>query len=116
MDTSLKIKKYRKIILDYFQEKANVKAANLPDCENIVVSDTDGNHYQLLTIGWDGSRYIYSLSFHLDIAKDGKIWIQANWTDIDIAAVLVKLGVPKSDIVIGFYPEYSREETEYAVK
>lgn len=116
MDTKLKIEKYRKIILDYFQEKASIKAANLPDCENVVVTDTLQNHYQLLTMGWNGSRYIYALSFHLDIAQDGKIWIRANWTDIDIADVLVKLGVPKSDIVIGFYPEYAREETEYAVK
>ena len=116
MDTNLKIEKYRAIILAYFEKKASVKAANLPDCENVIVSDTAQNHYQLLTIGWSGSRYIYSLSFHLDIAADGKVWIRANWTDIDIADVLVKLGVPKSDIVIGFYPEYAREDTDYAVK
>ncbi len=116
MDTSLKIATYRDIILTYFEEKAAVKAANLPNCENVVIADTQKNHYQLMTIGWEESRYLHSLSFHLAIAADAKIWILANWTDIDIAIVLVKLGVPKSDIVIGFYPEYARDETEYALK
>jgi XisI protein len=51
---------------------------------------------------------------HLDI-KDGKIWIQWNGTEDDIAAELVALGVPKHDIVLGFHTPVLRQYTEYAV-
>ena len=39
---------------------------------------------------------------HMDIIN-GKIWAQRNSTEIDLGAVLTGQGVPKSDIVIGFY-------------
>ena len=53
-------------------------------------------------------------SEHLDI-KGGKIWIQWNGTEDDIAAELVALGVPKHDIVLGFHTPLLRQYTEYAV-
>jgi hypothetical protein len=48
-------------------------------------------------------------------AKDGKIWIQWNSTEVDIGQELVELGVPKKDIVVGFQPLYMRQMTEYAI-
>jgi XisI protein len=51
---------------------------------------------------------------HLDI-KDGKIWIQQNNTEREIAEELVGMGVPKSDIVIGFHSPFKRKFTDYAV-
>jgi hypothetical protein len=47
---------------------------------------------------------------HLDI-KAGKIWIQANNTDIDIAEAIVAKVVPKEDFVIGLQPDYLRQYT-----
>lgn len=35
---------------------------------------------------------------------DGKIWIQQNWTDVEIVEVLEEQGIPKSDSVLGFQP------------
>ena len=76
---------------------------------------SDQNHnYQFVTIGWIGTRYVHSSAFHLCIADNGKIWIRANETDIDIAEVLEEQGVPKSDIVLGFFPAYMREMSDYA--
>jgi len=68
----------------------------------------------LLTIGWDKDKFIFHVVFHFDI-KAEKIWLQVNWTEIDIAAELVEMGVPKEDIVIGFQPPYARPYTGYAV-
>jgi hypothetical protein len=51
---------------------------------------------------------------HLDI-KGGKIWIQWNGIEDDIAVELVALGVPKHDIVLGFHTPLLRQYTEYAV-
>ena len=47
--------------------------------------------------------------------KDGKIWLQHNGTEIDFAEELVKAGVLKQDIVVGFHSSFMRQFTEYAV-
>jgi hypothetical protein len=44
---------------------------------------------------------IYGCILHFDI-KGGKIWLQHNGTEYDIPAQLVAMGVPKTDIVVGF--------------
>jgi XisI protein len=110
-----KIARYQQIIITYLHERSSIKTVNLPGCENMVIADTEHHHYQLLTLGWTPDRYVHSLTFHLDIADDGKIWLRANWTDTDIAQILVGRGVAKSDIVLDFYPAFLREESEYAV-
>lgn len=46
--------------------------------------------------------------------RDGKIWLQHNSTENDIAEELVEMGVPKTDIVIGFHSPFKRQFTEYA--
>jgi hypothetical protein len=78
------------------------------------IFDTERDRYQLLYSGWHNKKRIFGPVLHLDI-KDGKIWIQWNGTEDDIAAELVALGVPKHDIVLGFHTPVLRQYTEYAV-
>jgi hypothetical protein len=40
--------------------------------------------------------------------------LQYNGTEIDIAQKLVDLGVPQTDIVLGFQTPYRRKFTDYA--
>jgi XisI protein len=47
--------------------------------------------------------------------RNEKVWLFKNSTEHDIAADLVELGVTKQDIVLGFYPPYMRETSDYAV-
>ena len=111
-----KIKRYQKIILDYLNYKASIKAANLPECENFVIADTNSHRYQVITVGWDGLKYVHSTCIHIDISADAKIWFRLNETDVDISALFVKQGVPNMDIVLGFHPEYMRQFSDYAIK
>ena len=49
-------------------------------------------------------------------AETGNIWIQQNNTEIEISAALEKLAsIPKTHLVLGFYPEYVRPHSEFAV-
>lgn len=80
-----------------------------------IITDNEHGHYQLVIIDWDDNFFRYYTIFHFDIKPDGKIWIQVNNTDVDIAAELVERGVAKSDIVIGFQPPRYRPYTGYAV-
>lgn len=63
--------------------------------------------------GWDGDRRIHHLVIHLEIIN-GKVWVQADNTDLAIASELVRAGIPKNDIVLGFHPADVRPYTEYA--
>ena len=65
-------------------------------------------------LGWDGDNWTHSCIIDIDI-KNEKIWLQWNGTEDDIAADLVKLGVPKKDIVVGFQSPFMRQFTDYAV-
>ncbi len=110
-----KINQHRQYILALYEDYAKVKPFNLQDVENQLIIDDVRRHYQLVSIGWDKKMFRYSVVFHLDIKPDGKIWIQVNNTDRDIAEELELMGVPKSDIVIGFQPPQYRQYTGYAV-
>ncbi len=57
--------------------------------------------------------YVYGTIIHVDI-RDRKIWIQRDFTEEGVASELVDLGVPKTDIVLGFKPPYMRQFTDFA--
>lgn len=78
------------------------------------IFDTQQDRYQIVHLGWHHKRWVHHCPIHLDIRNE-KIWIFANSTEHDIAADLVKLGVPKQDIVLGFHPPFMRELSDYAV-
>jgi len=77
------------------------------------IFDTERDHYQLVYVGWRESKRLYGTVLHLDII-DGKIWIQQDGTEVGIANQLVKLGVPRQDIVLGLDPPKMRQYTEFA--
>ena len=80
--------------------------------EELIFDDAHG-HYQVLAVGWENGRRVFFCILHLDI-KNGKIWLQENSTDYDIVEDLMALGVPATDIVIGFHPADVRAMTEFA--
>ncbi|MEQ8538230.1 MAG: element excision factor XisI family protein [Coleofasciculus sp. D1-CHI-01] len=46
---------------------------------------------------------------------NGKVWIQLNNTEAHLADELMKLGVNREDIVLGFHSPYMRQFTDFAV-
>ena len=108
-----KIKKYQQYILAILSEYAKIRYSNI-DAENQLVADKENHRYQIMTVGWDKDEFIHDCPIHLDIIN-GKIWIQWNMTEIDLAKELENKGVPKSDIVIGFLSPEIREYSDYAV-
>ena len=108
-----KLDQYREIVHKLLQDYAAFSRDD-QEVETELIFDTTRDHYQLVHIGWQGERRIYGCILHLNI-KDGKIWLQHNGTENDIAAELVEMGIPKSDIVIGFHSPFKRQFTEYAV-
>ncbi len=108
-----KIKKYEAYILSILSEYAKVRYSNL-DAENQLIADKENKRYQVVTVGWEGKKHIHDCPIHIDIIN-GKIWIQRNMTEIDLDEELMRLGVPKTDIVLGFLSPKMREYTDYAL-
>ena len=109
-----KLEQYRQFIQQILTEHAqhppafgNIKAQLIFDC--------DRDHYQLIYIGWQGKKRAFGPIMHFSI-ENGKIWIQYNGTEESVAERLVEMGVPPTDIVIGFHSEFKRKFTDYAVK
>jgi hypothetical protein len=90
-----------------------VRYSNL-DAENRLIADKENHRYQVVTIGWDGRKFVHDCLLHLDIIE-GKIWVQRNMTDIDLDTIFAENGVPKTDIVLGFLSPKMREYSDYAV-
>ena len=108
-----KLTLYRQYILDILHEYGQYRPS-YGDIDVDQIADKENDHYQLLTVGWDGYQRIYGSLFHIDI-KNGKIWIQHDGTEEGIADRLVERGVPKSDIVLAFHAPFRRQFTEFAV-
>lgn len=111
-----KIEQYEKIILEILHEhKTGYQEYVWGSNEDVVLADRESHQYQLLSTGWQSGRHINDIMMHFQIKPDGKIWIEANNTDVRVARELEARGVPKSDIVLAFHPEQLRHLTDYAV-
>jgi hypothetical protein len=78
------------------------------------VKDEPNDRYVLEHVDFDGERYNTRLLANLEI-RDGKIWILTDNTEEGIATELFASGVPKQQIVLGFYSKALRETGDFAV-
>jgi XisI protein len=108
-----KLELYRQCIRQLLRSQVDSEPEN-PEIECQLIFDSEHDRYQIMDVGWDGLKRVYYCFIHLDI-KEGKVWIQRNMTEMDVAAVLVEMGVTKEDIVLGLHPPYKRPYTGYGV-
>ncbi|HLP87909.1 MAG TPA: XisI protein [Nostocaceae cyanobacterium] len=102
----------QKVLTEYAQRRTPKNKDN--ELELQTVFDPKHDHYQLIYVGWDKGKRVFGPVIHVDI-KNEKIWLQWNGTEDDIADELVKLGVPKYDIVLGWHTPFMRQFTDFAV-
>lgn len=107
-----KLEKYREAVQEILTEHGSHKTY-FPEIEKQIIFDIVRDHYQILNIGWRNSKRTFGCSIHIDI-KDGKVWIQENLTEINLADELIKKGVAKEDIVLGFLSPSMRKHSEFA--
>ena len=108
-----KLERYRLYIQELLTEYAKLRPSD-DEVETDLIFDTQRDHYQVVYTGWKNRKPMYGCVLHLDI-KGEKIWIQHDGTEVGIANELVKIGVPKSDIVLAFHEPLVRQYTGFAV-
>ena len=112
MDTTA-LDQYQLAITQVFQEWEALPAAG-SSFRIVAIVDRERNRYLLEHVesGW-AQPIARTLAF-LEICQ-GKIWVQVDNTETGIATQLVAAGIPKSQIVLGFYPPAMRQLGEFAL-
>jgi XisI protein len=111
---SAKLAEYQRIVTAILLKLAQPQTIG-GEIQTVPVFDELRHHYQILDIGWDVSgRRVLQPIVHVDL-MDGKVWIQENRTDFDIAEAFAMEGIERSCIVLGFHSRSHRELGCYAV-
>ncbi|MGH9842658.1 MAG: XisI protein [Blastocatellia bacterium] len=109
-----KLTKYRQILKNVLNEYVALDNRNPdPDIESFLVIDEKNDNYIWMNIGWKDNRRTSASTVYVRI-RDGKIWIEEDWTEDGIATDLLDAGVPNDDIVLAFQPPDMRQYTEFA--
>lgn len=109
-----KLSLYRRLIQESLLERAKLRSPDDP-VKSQTVFDPEGDHYQLVNLGWkNSSTRIYGCAIHVDII-DGKIWVQHDGTEDAIADQLADKGIPKQDIVLAYHAPHVRQYTAFAI-
>ena len=104
---------YRSVVKRVFREVEAMTPSGDQIETELVLDDTRG-HYQLGQVGWDGDRRVDDIFLHVDV-YDGKVWIQHDGTNLSLAEMLLKEGIPRECIVLAFHPPELRKYTDFAV-
>jgi hypothetical protein len=104
---------YGQLVRDLLISHSQGKPA-LGEFEVEAIFDLENDRYQIIHMGWHRQRWIHHCVMHIDV-RNGKIWLLHNTTEHELVYELMDLGVPKSDIVLGFCPPEIRKLTDFAV-
>lgn len=85
-----------------------------PVYEVVLLFDDEHHQYMIRKLGWKESKRINYIPLHVAL-RNGKIWIEEDWTEEGIATYFLEHHVPQQDIVLGFQPPMIRAYTEFAV-
>ncbi|NET90989.1 MAG: XisI protein [Kamptonema sp. SIO1D9] len=82
--------------------------------DEIFVFDDNKSQYLWFNVGWDEGTRVKGITIYVRI-KNEKIYVEEDWTEEGIATDLLREGIPKEDIVLGFHPPEARKFTEFAI-
>ncbi|MDR9405072.1 MAG: XisI protein [Halothece sp. Uz-M2-17] len=105
---------YYQIISQILQEYAQLPYAHGNLARKLVIGE-DHKNYVLLTVGEINGKRVHGCIVHLEVVGD-KIWIHEDGLEDGIADDLLRAGIPKSKIVLGFHPPEVRPHTGFAVQ
>ena len=105
-----KIDRYREIVHGLLEEyREFLTDLTRTDVDTEILSDDLNGQYLLMRIGWRGETRVRRPLFYLRL-KEGKIYIEEDWTKEGIANELIRSGVAQSDIVLAFNSPSVRSE------
>jgi len=107
------LEQYRLIIRNIIEEYAQYKPS-VGDIEVETIFNEENDHYELMHTGWTGAYRVHGSVIHIDI-RGGKVWLEHDGTDANIAEQLVQAGIPRDQIVLGYKSSDMRVHSNFAV-
>lgn len=101
------------ILTDYYKMTAAQASFNGAEVSDRLAFDTDRDQYLWFRFGWDDKKLVQHIVMYLCI-KNGKIWVEADSTDLCVVDDLLIAGIPQANIVLGFHHPSKRALTEFA--
>ena len=96
-----RVESYRQILQSIVKRHARFQPAN-GRIQTIAVCDREADEYLVIDTGWnEKGRRIHSVSLHFRL-QDGKIYIEQDATDAEVARELIENGVRRDDVVLAF--------------
>jgi hypothetical protein len=111
MDKLVEYAKLLKRILTEYVELCNRRPDR--EVETFLVIDEEQGEYIWMNVGWQNGDRVCGMTIYVRI-RNGKFWIEEDWTEDGIATDLVREGVPKEDIVLAFHDPETRKYTDFA--
>jgi hypothetical protein len=109
---SLEYSKLIKKLLESYVELCQQR--NNSSLEAFLIADDVNHHYLWMNLGWQKGDRVNGPTVYVRI-REGKFWIEEDWTEEGIATDLMRAGVPKTDIVLAFHEPKIRELTGFPV-
>jgi hypothetical protein len=110
-----KIAQYAQLLENLLNEQPEIlHDLNDKDIETHLVYDRVRQRYIVYRVGWHNKKRVSAVLIYVHI-KNGKIWIEEDWTEDGIIPALLAAGVSKEDIVLAFRHPQMRPLTEFAV-
>jgi XisI protein len=114
------LEQYRQLICSILTEHTKIPYS-YGDIQHETIFDKEQDRYLVMILGREpvpelsvtATRRVHGCLIHIDII-DGKIWIQRDGTEEGVATELIRAGVPKDRIVLGFRSEELRKDSEFA--
>lgn len=110
-----KVARYRQIIQDILLSLVTqLNRRQLEGVDRDVIFDTQRDHYMLVKVGWTPRGRLQGTTIYVRI-RNGKFWVEEDWTEDGVATQLLDAGVPNEDIILAFQPPELRAFSEFAV-
>ncbi len=107
-----KLATYRSVIKQILKRHAEL-TPSIGQVQTVPIFDEASDNYMVVDLGWDRTGRVHAVVLHLQLQKD-KVWIEVDGTENGVAQELLEAGIPKADIVLGFYRPERRRLTEFA--
>lgn len=109
-----KLIRYRSLLKQFLQERADLMNNHPIDgIDTLCLFDEARDEYLIYNVGWQHRNRVRYVTL-LARLHNGKIWIEEDGTEEDLATLLVEAGVPKEDIVLAFVAPELRPFSQYA--
>lgn len=106
---------YQTIVKELLQcEAEHMERSPQAAIETELSFDEERGNYLLLSVGWTKKGRMLTPTLFIRL-RQGKIWVENDWTETGFVDALLERGVAMADIVLAFHPPEMRMRTEVAM-